>query len=106
MSNSVHFGDALGAKVCVDTEVVSLTIMSNSQHNVGTFLIKPHFSYDIKILYLFFLKWTKLAVIKIPKCSCTQNIGSKMVFSSSNKGKALLTVVLNGPFGLRVREGK
>ena len=49
MSNLVHLGDALGAKVCVDTEVASLTNMSNSQHNVGTFLIKLHFSYDIKI---------------------------------------------------------
>ena len=94
MSNSVHLGDALSEKVCVDTEVASLTNMSNSQHNVGTFLIKLHFSYDIKILYLFFLTWTKLAITKISKCSCTQNIRTKMVFSSSKKGRALLTAVL------------
>ena len=94
MSNSIHLGDALGAKVCVDTEVALLKNMSNSQHNVGTFLIKLHFSYDIKILYLFFLTWTKLAITKISKCSCIQNIGTKMVFLSSKKGRALLTAIL------------
>lgn len=51
----MYLGDALGGDICVERGVSLLRIMSHSQHNIDKILIKLHFSYVVKVLFLFFL---------------------------------------------------